>query len=81
MMYSVEYIMTVTNSMEIFHSYEKFDGITHVCYIWSDVTGDTLSVNIGVRNSVAFFTCDVFCPISHKLYELSRFFHSRVVYH
>ena len=37
MMYSVEYIMTVTNSVEIFHSDEKFDGITHVCYIWSDV--------------------------------------------
>ena len=37
MMYSVEYIMTVTNSVEMFHSCEKFDGITHVCYIWSDV--------------------------------------------
>ena len=29
----------------------------------------------------AFFTCDVFCPISHNLYELGRFFHSRVVYY
>ena len=36
-MYSVVYIMTVTNSVEIFHSCEQFDGITHVCYIWSDV--------------------------------------------
>ena len=37
MMNSVENIMTVTNSVEIFHSCEKFDGITHVRYIWSDV--------------------------------------------
>ena len=35
-MYSVVYIMTVTNSVEILHSCEKFDGITHVCYIWSE---------------------------------------------
>ena len=31
------FCLTVTNSVEIFHSCEKFDGITHACYIWSDV--------------------------------------------
>ena len=38
MMYSVEYIMTVTNSVEIFHSCEKYDGITHVCYIFGQMS-------------------------------------------
>ena len=51
------------------------------CAIFGQMSNDTLSVNEGVRNSVAFFTCGVFCPISHNLYELGRFFHSRVVYH
>ena len=31
------------------------------------------SSNIGVKNSVGFFTCDVFCPICHILYEFDRF--------
>ena len=70
MMYSVENIMTVTNSVETFHSCEKFDGITYMCYIFFRCqTGDTFSVNKGVRNSVGFFTCDVFCSTCHNLYE------------
>ena len=39
------------------------------------------SANVGVRNSVGFFTCDVFCPVCHNLYELDRFFHICAVYH
>ena len=31
------------------------------------------SPNVGVRNSVGFFTCDVFCPVYHNLYEFDRF--------
>ena len=76
----------------IYHDCDEFGGnfsqlwkirwnYSSVLYFVRCQTGDTLSVNKGVRNSVAFFTCDVFCPISHNLYELGRFFHSRVVYH
>ena len=41
MMYSVGYIMTVTNSVEIFHSYEKFDGMIYsVGYFTCDIFGE-----------------------------------------
>ena len=76
----------------IYHDCDEFGGMfsqlwkirrnySRVLYLVRCQTGDTLSVNKGVRNSVAFFTCDVFCPISHNLYKLGRFFLSRVVYH
>ena len=76
----------------IYHDCDEFGGnfsqlwkiqwnYSRVLYLVRCQTGDTLSVNKRVRNSVAFFTCDVFYPISHNLYELGRFFHSRVVYH
>ena len=76
----------------IYHDCDEFGGIfsqlwkirrnySRVLYLVRCQTGDTLSVNKGVRNSVEFFTCDEFCPISHNLYKLGRFFHSRVVYH
>ena len=85
-------IFTCDVFCRIYHDCDEFGGnfsqlwkirwnYSRVLYLVRCQTGDTLSVNIGVRNSVAFFTCDVFCPISHNLYELSRFFHSRVVYH
>ena len=76
----------------IYHDCDEFGGnfsqlwkirwnYSRVLYLVRCQTGDTLSVNKGVRNSVASYTCDVFCPISQNLYKLGRFFHSRVVYH
>ena len=49
-----------------------------VLYLVRFQTGDTFAVNKGVRNSVGFFTCDVFCPICHNLYENGRFFFTAV---
>ena len=34
-----------------------------------------LSANIGVRNSVGFFTCDEFCRICHNCDELGLIVH------
>ena len=55
------------------HICEVFDRIPHVWPIKSDLLHLIFSANIGVRNSVGFFTCDVFCPICHILYEFDRF--------
>ena len=64
MMYSVEYIMTVTNSVDIFHSCENSDGITRVLYLVRCKTGDTLSVNKGVRKFGRIF--HMCCFLSNK---------------
>ena len=75
MMYSAEYVMTLTNLVKLFTSYSSClrysVGNLHLIF----------SANVGVRNSVGFFTCDVFCPVYHNLYEFDRFFHICAVYH
>ena len=64
------------------HICEVFDRITHVWSIKSDILHLIFSANIEVRNSVGFFTCDIFCPICHNLVWLrSIFCHICAVYH
>ena len=64
-MYSAEYVMTLTNLVKLFTSVKysiiflMFDGTLHLIF----------SANVGVRNSVRFFTCDVFCRIYHDCDE------------
>ena len=61
-----------------YHDCDEFGGnfsqqirwnYSRVLYLVRCQIGDTFAVNKGVRNSVGFFTCDVFCPICHNLYE------------
>ena len=73
MMYSAEYEITLSNLVKLFTSVKysieflMFDLFSRTFYIL------ILLANIGVKNSVGFFTCDVFCPICHILYEFDRF--------
>ena len=57
MMYSAEYAMTLTNLVKLFiRSYSSC-----LTYSVGNILYVALSANIGVRNSVGFFTCDEFC--------------------
>ena len=72
MMYSAEYVMTLTNLVKLFTSV-KYSIIFLMFDIFSRNLHLLFSTNVGVRNSVGFFTCDVFCPVCHNLYEFDRF--------
>ena len=73
----------------IVHICDVFDRIPHVWYIQWDILHVIFSANIGVRNSVGCFTCDVFCRIYHDCDEFGgnvsqlwkiRWNYSRVLY-
>ena len=53
----------------IVHICDVFDRVPHVWYIQWDILHVIFSANIGVRNSVGIFTCDVFCRIYHDCDE------------
>ena len=71
MMYSAEYEITLSNLVKLFTSVKY--SIEFLMFDLLSILHLIFSANIGVRNSVGFFTCDVFCPICHILYEFDRF--------
>ena len=67
MMFSVQYVTTCMNSIDFSTSVQYI-----IEFLTFDIIGQTyvaLSANIGVRNSVGFFTCDEFCRICYNCDE------------
>ena len=63
MMLSVQYVSTCMNSIDFSTAVQYI-----IEFLTFDIIGQT-AYNIGVRNSVGFFTCDEFCRICHNCDE------------
>ena len=74
-MYSVQCVTSCMTSIEFCHICAVYHWISHVWYNRSSRLHVALSANIGVRNSVGFFTCDEFCRICHNGDELGLIVH------
>ena len=79
MMYSAEYVMTLTNLVKLFTSVKY-----SIIFLMFDIFSRNFTFDIfGKCRCEKFgwiFTCDVFCPVCHILYEFDRFFHICAVY-